>query len=262
MANPAQVREFFPAAREALGDDVELTAHFHNTRGQGLANVLAALDAGVTRFESSFGELGGCPVPRGRDRQHRHRGPGLDAARDGHRDRRLARAAARGRARPRRRCSGARSARTCSPPGRWCGTSPQLTDAAARRAGGARSSRRAARPSWSRPCAARRAAARAGRRLERRDRRRGRRRHRRARAHARRRARRRAADGRRRASRGTRSSRAASAEGLQGFECLSGHPRLDRRDADPERRRLRAGGRRDRRVGAGATTARPARSTR
>jgi hydroxymethylglutaryl-CoA lyase len=65
MANPAQVRELFPAAREALGDDVELTAHFHNTRGQGLANVLAALDAGVTSFESSFGELGGCPVPRG-----------------------------------------------------------------------------------------------------------------------------------------------------------------------------------------------------
>ncbi len=65
MANPAQVREFFPAARAALGDEVELTAHFHNTRGQGLANVLAALDAGVTSFESSFGELGGCPVPRG-----------------------------------------------------------------------------------------------------------------------------------------------------------------------------------------------------
>jgi hydroxymethylglutaryl-CoA lyase len=65
MANPAQVREFFPAARAALGDAVELTAHFHNTRGQGLANVLAALDAGVESFESSFGELGGCPVPRG-----------------------------------------------------------------------------------------------------------------------------------------------------------------------------------------------------
>jgi hydroxymethylglutaryl-CoA lyase len=65
MANPAQVRAFFPAAREALGEDVELTAHFHNTRGQGLANVLAALDAGVTSFESSFGELGGCPVPAG-----------------------------------------------------------------------------------------------------------------------------------------------------------------------------------------------------
>ena len=65
MANPAQVRDFFPAARAALGDGIELTAHFHNTRGQGLANVLAALDAGVRSFESSFGELGGCPVPRG-----------------------------------------------------------------------------------------------------------------------------------------------------------------------------------------------------
>jgi hydroxymethylglutaryl-CoA lyase len=65
MANPAQVRAFFPYAREVLGGDVELTAHFHNTRGQGLANVLAALDAGVSSLESSFGELGGCPVPEG-----------------------------------------------------------------------------------------------------------------------------------------------------------------------------------------------------
>jgi hydroxymethylglutaryl-CoA lyase len=64
MANPAQVREFFHAAAEAL-PGVELTAHFHNTRGQGLANVLAALEAGVDSFESSFGELGGCPVPAG-----------------------------------------------------------------------------------------------------------------------------------------------------------------------------------------------------
>jgi hydroxymethylglutaryl-CoA lyase len=64
MANPAQVREFFVSARERLLDP-ELTAHFHNTRGQGLANVLAALDAGVRSFESSFGELGGCPVPKG-----------------------------------------------------------------------------------------------------------------------------------------------------------------------------------------------------
>jgi hydroxymethylglutaryl-CoA lyase len=64
MANPLQVREFFEQARERLGE-VELTAHFHNTRGQGLANVLAALEGGVDSFESSFGELGGCPVPRG-----------------------------------------------------------------------------------------------------------------------------------------------------------------------------------------------------
>lgn len=65
MANPRQVRAFFEAARTRLGGDVELTAHFHNTRGQGLANVLAALEAGCTSFESSFGELGGCPVPKG-----------------------------------------------------------------------------------------------------------------------------------------------------------------------------------------------------
>jgi hydroxymethylglutaryl-CoA lyase len=79
MANPVQVQAFFELAFERLGapsgqslapgglDDrtLELTAHFHNTRGQGLANVLAALQAGVTSFESSFGELGGCPVPPG-----------------------------------------------------------------------------------------------------------------------------------------------------------------------------------------------------
>ncbi len=64
MANPLQVRTFFERARTAL-PGVELTAHFHNTRGQGLANVLAALEVGVDSFESSFGELGGCPVPAG-----------------------------------------------------------------------------------------------------------------------------------------------------------------------------------------------------
>lgn len=64
MANPLQVRDFFAVARAAL-PGIELTAHFHNTRGQGLANVLAALEVGVDSFESSFGELGGCPVPAG-----------------------------------------------------------------------------------------------------------------------------------------------------------------------------------------------------
>jgi hydroxymethylglutaryl-CoA lyase len=64
MANPVQARNFFTQAREQL-PDVELTAHFHNTRGQGLANVLSALEAGCQSFESSFGELGGCPVPAG-----------------------------------------------------------------------------------------------------------------------------------------------------------------------------------------------------
>jgi hydroxymethylglutaryl-CoA lyase len=73
MANPLQVRRLFTAARERLAGApaagastaLELTAHFHNTRGQGLANVLAALEAGIGSFESSFGELGGCPVPPG-----------------------------------------------------------------------------------------------------------------------------------------------------------------------------------------------------
>jgi hydroxymethylglutaryl-CoA lyase len=65
MANPRQVREFFDTAPASLGAEVELTAHFHNTRGAGLANVLAAIEAGVRSFESSFGELGGCPAPPG-----------------------------------------------------------------------------------------------------------------------------------------------------------------------------------------------------
>jgi hydroxymethylglutaryl-CoA lyase len=64
MANPRQAHEFFSAASERFAG-LELTAHFHNTRGQGLANALAALEEGVESFESSFGELGGCPVPPG-----------------------------------------------------------------------------------------------------------------------------------------------------------------------------------------------------
>ena len=64
MANPAQVGAFFGEAIERL-PGIELTAHFHNTRGQGLANAYSSLAAGVTSFESSFGELGGCPVPPG-----------------------------------------------------------------------------------------------------------------------------------------------------------------------------------------------------
>jgi hydroxymethylglutaryl-CoA lyase len=64
MANPRQVGELFTLWRDEL-QEAQLTAHFHNTRGQGLANVLAALEAGIDSFESSFGELGGCPVPAG-----------------------------------------------------------------------------------------------------------------------------------------------------------------------------------------------------
>ena len=64
MANPRQVGEFYADAK-ARFEGVELTAHFHNTRGQGLANAVAAVGQGVQSFESSFGELGGCPVPPG-----------------------------------------------------------------------------------------------------------------------------------------------------------------------------------------------------
>ncbi|MDT3445640.1 MULTISPECIES: hydroxymethylglutaryl-CoA lyase [unclassified Pseudofrankia] len=64
MCNPAYASRFFTAAIERL-PGIEVTAHFHNTRGQGLANAYAALEAGCTSFESSFGELGGCPVPAG-----------------------------------------------------------------------------------------------------------------------------------------------------------------------------------------------------
>ena len=66
MANPLQVARLLRRAPPRRSPtEVELTAHFHNTRGQGLANVLAALEAGCSSFESSFGELGGCPVPAG-----------------------------------------------------------------------------------------------------------------------------------------------------------------------------------------------------
>jgi hydroxymethylglutaryl-CoA lyase len=65
MANPSQVTTFFTDMRAGLPPEVELTAHFHNTRGQGLANVYAALLAGCRSFDASFGELGGCPVPAG-----------------------------------------------------------------------------------------------------------------------------------------------------------------------------------------------------
>ncbi|MBM7517173.1 hydroxymethylglutaryl-CoA lyase [Nocardioides nitrophenolicus] len=64
MCNPAYASRFFAAAVERL-PGVEITAHFHNTRGQGLANAYAALEAGCRSFESSCGELGGCPVPAG-----------------------------------------------------------------------------------------------------------------------------------------------------------------------------------------------------
>jgi len=59
-ANPVQVRRMFTQLRSELGDKAG-AAHFHNTFGQGLANVVAALEVGVTTFDSSQGGIGGCP---------------------------------------------------------------------------------------------------------------------------------------------------------------------------------------------------------
>ena len=59
-ANPAQVRRLFGRVREVAGERLK-SAHFHDTRGLGLANVLAALDVGIRSFDASLGGLGGCP---------------------------------------------------------------------------------------------------------------------------------------------------------------------------------------------------------
>ena len=64
MAYPTQV-EALTAASRARWPDVEFTLHFHNTRGMGLANVLAAIHAGADRFDASLGGLGGCPYAPG-----------------------------------------------------------------------------------------------------------------------------------------------------------------------------------------------------
>lgn len=64
MAYPTQVAELTQAFR-ARWPATELTLHFHNTRGMGLANVLAAIDAGADRFDASLGGIGGCPYAPG-----------------------------------------------------------------------------------------------------------------------------------------------------------------------------------------------------
>ena len=64
MANPAQVESLFSAVR-ARWPDIVFTAHFHDTRAMGLANALAALRAGIDRFDASLGGLGGCPFAPG-----------------------------------------------------------------------------------------------------------------------------------------------------------------------------------------------------
>jgi len=64
MAHPAQVNRMVALLQLQL-PHTQLTLHFHNTRGMGLANVLAAVEAGITRFDGSLGGLGGCPYAPG-----------------------------------------------------------------------------------------------------------------------------------------------------------------------------------------------------
>jgi hydroxymethylglutaryl-CoA lyase len=64
MAHPAQVSKMAEDLQKKFGH-LQLTFHFHNTRGMGLANVLAAVQSGITRFDGSLGGLGGCPYAPG-----------------------------------------------------------------------------------------------------------------------------------------------------------------------------------------------------
>jgi len=63
-ADPAQVREVFKAVMNAVGS-LPVAAHFHDTRGLGLANVTAALECGVRSFDASLAGIGGCPFAPG-----------------------------------------------------------------------------------------------------------------------------------------------------------------------------------------------------
>ena len=61
LADPQLVHRVATLLREAFGDEVTLSLHLHDTRGLGLANMLAGLQAGVTVFDAAVGGLGGCP---------------------------------------------------------------------------------------------------------------------------------------------------------------------------------------------------------
>jgi len=64
-ANPAQVKDLVRRVRAACGEHALSGLHLHNTRGLGLANVMAGLEVGITTFDSSLGGLGGCPFAPG-----------------------------------------------------------------------------------------------------------------------------------------------------------------------------------------------------
>jgi hydroxymethylglutaryl-CoA lyase len=64
FASPTQIRSLIPRLQAEVGEICQ-SVHLHNTRGQGLANVVAALDVGIRAFDSSHGGLGGCPYAPG-----------------------------------------------------------------------------------------------------------------------------------------------------------------------------------------------------
>jgi len=64
MANPDQVKKMCDSLQKQF-PDLQLTLHFHNTRGMGLANLLGAVQSGIIRFDGSLGGLGGCPYAPG-----------------------------------------------------------------------------------------------------------------------------------------------------------------------------------------------------
>jgi hydroxymethylglutaryl-CoA lyase len=65
VATPGRVSKLFKHVTEQLGPRIKLGGHFHDTRGTALANVMAALEVGVTQFDSSIGGAGGCPFAPG-----------------------------------------------------------------------------------------------------------------------------------------------------------------------------------------------------
>ena len=65
MGNPVQLERLVTGIWEACGSDRLTGVHLHNTRGQGLANVLKAVELGITTIDSSLGGLGGCPFAPG-----------------------------------------------------------------------------------------------------------------------------------------------------------------------------------------------------
>ena len=86
MAYPSQV---YNMCTEMMREfpQVEWWLHFHNTRGLGVANIVAGMEAGVRNFDTSFAGVGGCPFVPGAGGKCVHRGRGTYVRRDGRKDR-------------------------------------------------------------------------------------------------------------------------------------------------------------------------------